>query len=136
MLGKIFKYPLIIKETHLDTFGHVNNATYFALLEEARWDLMVKNGYGLKKIQETGIGPTILEITIRFIKELHARDEIIIETQIISYDKKIARMVQKIFRHDELCSEAVFVIALFSLKERKLIMPTPEWLQAVGFSEE
>ena len=38
MEWKVFTYPLLIKETYLDTFGHVNNATYLTLFEEARWD--------------------------------------------------------------------------------------------------
>ena len=50
MDSTIFSYPLIIKEMDLDTFGHVNNARYLTLFEDARWDLITKNGYGLKKI--------------------------------------------------------------------------------------
>ena len=61
-------YPVLIKEGHLDTFGHVNNAVYLALLEEARWDLLTQNNYGLDKIVATQIGPTILEIKINFLK--------------------------------------------------------------------
>lgn len=132
MLGEISTYPLIIKEMHLDTFGHVNNATYLALLEEARWDLITKNGYGLRKIQETGVGPTILEINLKFLKELRLREEVIIQTQLISYKEKIGTLSQKIVRVDEVCCEAIIVMGLFSLKERKLILPTPEWLNAVG----
>ena len=44
MKFKIFTYEMLIKEKHLDTFGHVNNATYFELLEEARWDFITNNG--------------------------------------------------------------------------------------------
>lgn len=98
MLGQIFSYPLIIKETYLDTFGHVNNATYLTLFEEARWDLITKNGYGLKKIQESGLGPTILEIKIVFYKELLLREQIIITTQMVSYEKKIGKILQQMIR--------------------------------------
>ena len=63
----------------------MNNATYLTLLEEARWELVTKNGYGMKKIQETGLGPTILELKLSFFKELRLRDEIIIETNMVSY---------------------------------------------------
>ncbi|HEY3234558.1 MAG TPA: hypothetical protein VGJ84_07565 [Polyangiaceae bacterium] len=35
----------------------------------------------------------------------------------------------------ELCCEAVLVIALFDVRARKLIAPTPEWLRAIGVSE-
>ncbi|MBN9288011.1 MAG: acyl-CoA thioesterase [Gammaproteobacteria bacterium] len=132
MISTVFSYPLIIKETHLDTFGHVNNATYLTLLEEARWELITHNGYGIKKIQETGLGPTILEIKLTFLKELRLREKVNIETQMISYEGKIGKLVQKITRDGEVCCIAEFVIALFSTRERKLVLPTPEWLVAVG----
>jgi len=130
-----FYYPVLIKEQHLDTFGHVNNAVYLTLFEEARWDLITKNGYGLKKIQESSIGPTILEIKLHFSKELRLRDEIVIETTALSYKKKISVIGQRMLRSDEVCCTAEFLIGLFSLRERKLIMPTPEWLKAIGIDE-
>lgn len=133
MSGTVFYYPLIIKEIYLDTFGHVNNATYLTLLEEARWDLITKNGYGLKKIQETGLGPTILEIKLSFLRELRLREKIIIETQLISYEKKIGILSQKMIRDDKICCMAEFKIGLFDTHERKLILPTKEWLNAIGF---
>ena len=127
-----FRYPVLIKEQHLDTFAHVNNATYFILFEEARWDLMVKNGFTIKKIQETKIGPTILRITVNFLKELRLRDEIMIETKMLSYERKIGILQQRILRQDEVCCEAEFTIALFNLNERKIIEPTADWLKTVG----
>lgn len=127
-----FFYPIVIKEIYLDSFGHVNNAVYLTLFEEARWDLITQNGYGLKKIQETQIGPTILEIKLTFLKELRVRENIIIETQLVSYERKVGKISQKMIRDNEVCCEAEIVIGLFDLKERKLILPTPEWLSAIG----
>lgn len=129
---KKFFYPILIKESHLDTFGHVNNAEYLRLFEEARWDLVTQNGYGIDKIKETGLGPTILQINLRFIKEIRLRENITIETQIISYKNKIGKLGQKMVRNDEVCCEAEFTIGLFDTKERKLVLPTPAWLHAVG----
>lgn len=126
-------YELLIIERHLDTFGHVNNATYLEILEEARWDYIDARGYGIKTIREMGQGPTILEWNIKFLKEIRLREKIRIETQTLSYEKKIGRMQQSIFnQRDELCCEAQMVFGLFDTKERKLILPTPEWLQAIG----
>lgn len=135
MQSKIFSYPLIIKEQHLDTFGHVNNATYLSLFEEARWDLVTNNGYGLKKIRESGLGPTILEIKIVFLKELLLRDQITIETQLLAYERKIGKLQQKMIRNGEACCQADIVIGLFDLKTRKLITPTSEWMGAFGITE-
>ena len=40
MQENLFEYPVIIREQHLDSYGHVNNATYLQLAEEARWEMM------------------------------------------------------------------------------------------------
>lgn len=132
MNNEIFIYPIIIKESYLDTFGHVNNAMYLTLFEEARWDLITKNEFGLQKIQECGLGPTILEIKLSFSKELRIRDKVIIETQLLSYEKKIGKLSQKMIRDNKICCTGEFTIGLFDLKIRKLILPTQEWLKAIG----
>lgn len=136
MQGDTYKYPVMIKETNVDFYGHVNNATYLTLFEDARWDLINRNGYGFAQIQETGLGPVVLEVTMRYLKELRIRDEIIIETTITSYDKKISKMHQRMLRDGDVCCIADFTFALFDLKERKLVMPTPEWLKAIGYKAE
>ena len=129
----IFTHPYTIIERHLDTFGHVNNATYLQILEEARWEFITARGFGMKKIKDTGLGPTILECNIKFMKELRLRQNIVIETQTQSYDRKIGVLKQVIKNESgEVCAEAIFTIGLFDTKERKLVLPTPEWLYAVG----
>ncbi len=136
MLGSVNEYPLLIRETHLDTFGHVNNATYLEILEEARWDLITHNGYGLDEVVRRRIGPTILEINLKFQRELRNRQRITIRTWMESYLGKIGRVMQQIVDADgDLCCEALFTIGLFDLGARKLIPPTPEWLKALGLTE-
>lgn len=132
----IFEYPIIIREAHLDTFGHVNNAVYLELFEEARWELITKGGYGLNYVRESGLGPTILEIKIRYSRELKLRQEITIKTQIASYNGKIGVIKQEMVdgQNQKYC-EAEFTVGLFDTKLRKLVPPTPEWLKAIGFNE-
>lgn len=129
-----FKFPLIVKEAHLDLFGHVNNATYLSLFEEARWEIITSHGFGIKKMLEDGIGPTILEINIKFHRELRLREQVIIQTQCIGYHGKIGKLEQKIFRDNVECTHAILTIGLFDTHARKLIQPTAEWLQAIGVS--
>lgn len=130
---EIFRYPLMIREGHLDTFGHVNNATYLQILEEARWEFITSRGFGLKEIQKFGMGPTILEWNMKFLKELRLRQKIIIESETLSYDKKIGILRQDILSENgELCFQAKMTFGLFDVRERKLVLPTPEWLHAVG----
>lgn len=126
----------IIKETYLDTFGHMNNARYLSLFEDARWDLVTQRGFGIKTMQELGLGPTILEINLRFLRELRVRDEVDIETEVISYKGKIGILRQRMLIGDVEYCIADFTIGLFDLNTRKLILPTKEWLAAVGVTTE
>ncbi|MGZ3723070.1 MAG: acyl-CoA thioesterase [Bdellovibrionales bacterium] len=132
-MNTVFEYPLIIRESHLDTFGHVNNAVYLTLFEEARWEFVTARGYGLDKIRETNQGPVILAINLAFKHEVRLRDQIVIRTQLDSYNGKIGIVKQWMNNQNgELCCEAVFTMGFFDLKTRKLILPTPEWMYAVG----
>lgn len=133
---KTHKYSLEIKEHHLDTFGHVNNATYLSLMEEARWELITEGGFGLDTIQQKQIGPIILACNIKFIKELKLRQQISIQSQVIAYRKKVGEIQQTISNADgEVSADAVFTIGLFDMKARKLMQPTEGWLHAIGVSE-
>ena len=123
----------MIRESHLDTFGHVNNATYLQILEEARWEIMNKNGYGLETIRKTKLGPVILEVNLKFKRELTVRKRVVIRSQLKSYEGKIALFEQSILGEDgQVCATAVFTFALFNVVERKLVEPTPEWARAIG----
>jgi YbgC/YbaW family acyl-CoA thioester hydrolase len=132
MLQEIYHYPVVIKETYLDFYGHVNNATYLTLFEEARWEFITQKGYGVQKIRDTGLGPVVLEVHMRYLKELRLRDHIVIETYVASYEKKIGKLVQTMKRNEEVCCTAEFTISLFDLNARKLVNPTPEWLKVLN----
>ncbi len=132
MENKVFAYKLTIKESHLDTFGHVNNATYLQIYEEARWEFITENGYGLDKIKATGLGPVILEIKIRFIKELGLRENITIYSQTGEYAGRVGSIKQWIVDEDgNVCSDVEMKIGLFDTKNRKLVVPTEDWLKAI-----
>ena len=137
MLGSVHEYPVVIREQHLDTFGHVNNARYLELFEEARWDLITRNGYGLDEIVRLGVGPVILEAALKFQRELRNRQAIVIKSWTDSYVGKIARFTQQMVdEQGAVCCDATFVFGLFDLTARKLIAPTPQWLRAVGIPAE
>lgn len=134
---KIFEYVVQIKENHLDTFGHVNNATYLELYEEARWDFITTGGYGLDRIKLEKKGPVILEANVKFKRELVNRETITIVSQsgeIVG--GKIMTIKQEMRKSDgKVASEALFTVGFMDLKERKLVAPTDEWCQACGYEK-
>lgn len=130
------RYSLLIRESHLDTFGHVNNATYLQLYEEARWEWITKAGYGLEQVQKLRKGPLILGCEVQFKKELKLREPIVIETWIESYRSKISIICQEMINSTgQVASTARFTSGFFDLETRKLILPTPEWLKAISLEK-
>jgi acyl-CoA thioester hydrolase len=129
-----FVFETIVAGNHLDVFGHVNNANYLELYEEARWDFIEKNGFGLERIMRDKIGPVILDINITFKAELLNRDKI----KIISHPgemkhKYIMNLHQKMVKDDgTVASTLIMQIGLFDLTKRKLILPTKDWFKAIG----
>lgn len=133
MLGGVHEYRLRILEKHLDSFAHVNNAAYLEILEEARWDLITRNGYGLEVVQRLRVGPVVLQVDLRFLRELRNRQEVTVRSWIESYRGKVGEFTQQIVdASGEVCCDAHFTVGLFDLATRKLIAPTPEWLEGLG----
>ena len=125
-------YDLIIKERHLDTFGHVNNATYLEIFEEARWEVLNEKGVTVKEIQDSKKGPVLLNVNLVFKKELFLRTRVKVLSQMINIKKgKIMVVKQSIINdndNDDVFAEAVFEIGLMDLNFRKLIPLTDLWV--------
>lgn len=124
------KYQVKINEGHLDFFGHVNNAKYLELYEEARWDFINKVGQGIEYIKKVQKGPVVLGLSIKFKKELLNQDQITIYSNVTGQkSSKIIILNQRIERGDgELISTVDIEIGLMDLKERKLITPDSNWV--------
>lgn len=128
-----FEYEFTVLESHLDTFGHVNNATYLTLFEQARWELIESRNFGLKQIQKLQVGPTILEINIKYRRELRLREKITIKTRLKELRGKTCLLEQHMFNADgKVCCDFELICGLFDMKTRRLISPTNEWLHAIG----
>lgn len=132
-MSEVFKYEVIIKENHLDSYQHVNNAMYLSLYEEARWELVSGRGYTYEKVHQTGQGPIILGVNLSFLRELKLREKVSITVEMVSYEGKIFKLKQQMLKADgTVASEALFTAAFFDLKARKLLLPSDEWLKAIG----
>jgi thioesterase-3 len=78
-------------------------------------------------------GPVVLEVNLRFKREIKNRQRILIRTWVESYEGKVGTVLQEMRDEDgELYCEARFVCAYFDLDARRLLTPAPEWLQALG----
>lgn len=129
-----FEYRFQVLERHLDTFGHVNNATYLELFEEARWDFITKNGWGLKEVIERQMGPVLLELNLKFKREITNREWITVKSVACEMKNSIAMVMKQEMVKDngDVATTLEITVGLMDLKRRKLIPPTDEWLKACG----
>lgn len=130
---RTFKYPKTILEHHLDTFGHVNNAVYLELYEEARWEFITQNGFGLDRIQKEQIGPVVLEAHVAFRQELGNREQVTITSSFQQMkNSKVMILEQQILRDDDsLASSAEIHVGILDMQKRRLISPSDEWMKAI-----
>ena len=129
-------YRIKIREHHLDSYQHVNNATYLSLYEEARWDMITERGYTYETVHQTGLGPVILEANVKFLKELKLRETITITLELVSYEKRIFKLKQQMIKENgSVASEAIITGAFFDLNNRKIIEPNEQWLKAIGLKD-
>jgi acyl-CoA thioester hydrolase len=134
LIQPLSEYRFQVLEKHLDTFGHVNNAQYLVLYEEARWELIESNGYGLSRIKAEAAGPVLLEATVKFKRELKNREWITIQSFAGEMNGKMMVINQQMVKADgKVASEASFTVGFMDLKERKLIVPPDDWLKIFGY---
>src|SRR5215468_3101595 len=132
----VHEKAILIPESQLDSFGHLNHARYLDLFEQARWDLITERRFGIDVIRQSQTGPIILEVTIKYLRELGPREPVVIRTELIGYEKKIGTLRQQMVKADgSVACEAVFTFGLFDMERRKLIEPTPAWQYAIGADE-
>ena len=131
---EVFYYETQVSETDLDVFGHVNNSNYLRYFERARWHFINAKNYGLDRIQREKKGPVLLEVNLQFRRELKAQDHVLILSQCQKVEAKFMTLKQVIIREDlKLSAEAKFLIGFFDLETRKLIEPSVDWLDSVGY---
>lgn len=127
-----FIFKTQIQESHIDMLGHVNNAFYLQLFEQARWSFITDNGYGLERIMATKQSPVVLEVNLKFKKELKNREAIEIRSYMKGWRGKIGQIYQEIVNSEDIIScSGLFTIGFFDMESRKLINVSEEFERAL-----
>ncbi len=109
-----------VRNHQIDSYGHVNNASYLLYLEDARSDFFEFLGYSLSKLSEMNLLFFISEIKIKYLKPLFLDDVITVTGNFVKIGKVKATWLQKIFKNNEICGEA-YVTGAFLDKNGKII---------------
>lgn len=123
-----YLYETSIKETMVDSMGHLNHALYLTVFEEARWDMCLVQGMTIEKMHERGIGLVVIEANVQYRKEVCAHDRVLIKTRFLDVHRKIWRVEQTMERADgSICAYLHLKGGMFDLKARKLLLADKEW---------
>ncbi len=79
----LFESSFKIRSFHTDGFGHVNNARYLELLEEARWQFAEHIGL-IQLLERDHLGFIIIDMKLRFRIPVIEGETIRIQTSLIS----------------------------------------------------
>jgi thioesterase-3 len=88
---------LKVRGYHLDLYGHVNNARYLEILEEARW-CMLEEKYDLIELQQKKVGFAVVNININYRMAAYLSDILEIRTNVARIGGSSATFHQEIIR--------------------------------------
>ncbi|MEU1431687.1 acyl-CoA thioesterase [Nocardia sp. NPDC005746] len=130
-----FSVPITVRGYELDINGHLNQAVYLQYAEHARWELLKAAGIAGDKMVTAGIGPVVLEQTIKYQRELHLGDEVTVSCEFEFTGGKIFRMRQRIVKLDGTVSAEIDAVSgILDLAARKLVADPGAALRAVADS--
>ncbi len=119
---------VIVRSSHIDMFGHVNNARYVEFLEWDRVQVAEDQGVNLLAMATQGIGPAVVHLEVNYRKEASMGDILIIDSQPIEIkNDKVGVIKQTITnkKSGEVICDAVVTFVMFDLRQRKSV-PMPE----------
>lgn len=78
----MFEYRLTVRGYELDSYNHVNNAVYLNYLEQARWEILLKENL-IDIFRKEELLLVVTEINIRYSQEARVFDELLIITRML-----------------------------------------------------
>lgn len=108
-----FESTFKIRSFQTDSFGHVNNARYLELLEEARWQFAEHHGL-VDLLKEENLGFIIMEMNLRFRLPVLEGDTIQVSTSLVTLGSDIGEVEQLIVKKSggKLAAKSMFTFVL------------------------
>ncbi|MFD9126297.1 acyl-CoA thioesterase [Kitasatospora sp. NPDC059571] len=117
-----FAVPITVRGYETDAQGHLNQSVYLQYAEHARWAHLQHAGIRQADLLAAGVGPVVLETTVRYRRELRAGDEVTVTSRFVWGDGKTFRVEQRIERTDgTLAAEVTAVGGFLDLAARRLV---------------
>jgi acyl-CoA thioester hydrolase len=129
----VFSVRVTVRGYELDTQGHLNWAEYLHYAEHARWQCLAAAGITQDKLIASGFGPVVLDVSVKFRRELRGGDDVDVTCAFVFDGGKTFGGVQEFRRADgRLAASLTSTTGLLDLRERRLIDDPGEHLRALA----
>jgi len=132
-MSEAFSVRIRVRGYELDTQGHLNWAEYLHYAEHARWELLAAAGITQGGLLATGFGPVVLDVSVKFRRELRGGDEVDVSCAFVFEGLKTFRILQDFKRPDgRVAASLASTSGLLDLRERRLIEDPDKHLRALA----
>ncbi|GAA2995707.1 acyl-CoA thioesterase [Streptomyces lactacystinicus] len=133
MSDQDFTTRITVRGYETDSQGHLNQAVYLQYAEHARWEYLRAAGIRQADLVAEGVGPVVLETTVKYLRELRAGDSVEVGCSFTWREGKTFQLVQRLVREDGvLAAEITGVGGILDLTERRLVVDPREPLRALA----
>lgn len=92
--------PMPVRPEWIDENDHLNMAYYHVLFDHGLDQFYATFGVDSRYRRDRGMTTFSAEVHVRYLKEIHEGDEVVVETRILDFDEKRLHMLQEI-RHPD-----------------------------------
>ncbi|MDD7967421.1 acyl-CoA thioesterase [Actinomycetospora lemnae] len=128
----MFTTTVTVRGYECDANGHVNHAVYHQYGEHGRTEALRAAGIDVPDLTAVGLGPVILESTVRFLAELRVGDEVEVALDVRFGEGKTFRMDTELRRGEQVCATLTGVMGLLDHGTRRLVADPRGKLLALG----
>ncbi|GAA4912005.1 acyl-CoA thioester hydrolase [Actinomycetospora succinea] len=128
----MFSTTVTVRGYECDANGHVNHAVYHQYGEHGRTETLRDLGIEIADLTNAGLGPVILETTVRFLAELRAGDEVDVLLDLRFGQGKTFRMDIELRRGDVVAATITGTMGLLDHTTRRLVADPRGRLQALA----
>ena len=125
-------YKVKITAADCDLYEHMNTLKYMQKFYDAADEFMLKFGFSDPILAKRRLGCAFLEFNTKFIKEVFAGNEILIDAQIKEKGSKVVTILLQMIRKEEVVSEAILKLLFFDLEKRKSLRLDDELLKGIA----
>lgn len=111
-------YPRKIFSFECDIYGHLNNANYLHIFEEARSELLDAHNLNLFNLLKQNISIFVIDLSLKFHKSIEVGSVLRIHTKILNFGRVKAIWQQEIYLNSEL--HTTLTLTTVFVKNRKL----------------